>query len=79
MNIYDKANAAMRLQENEDFKAVIGWIEADIFAAFKSTKIGNSEELSNVHALSHGFKLVTDRIAKYIEQGKFESAKDEER
>jgi hypothetical protein len=73
----DKAKAAKRLQENEDFKLIMGSIEDDIFATFKAVSIGDSEKLSNVHALSHGFKLVNDRIAKYIELAIFEARKEE--
>lgn len=73
----DRAKAAKRLQENEDFKLIMGSIEDDIFATFKAVSIGDNEKLSNVHALSHGFKLVNDRIAKYIELAIFEARKEE--
>ncbi|ASY63604.1 hypothetical protein SJ05684_c21630 [Sinorhizobium sojae CCBAU 05684] len=73
----EKAKAAKRLQENEDFKLIMRSIEDDIFATFKAVNIGEAEKLSNVHALSHGFKLVNDRIAKYIELAIFEARKEE--
>jgi hypothetical protein len=52
-------------------------VEADIFAAFQGTKIGDSEALANVHQLSHGFKLLNQRIDKYISEGAYEASKSE--
>jgi|GEM_PF-2207823 len=77
VTVIDKAKVAKRLQENEDFKLIMDSIESDIFATFKAVDIGDSERLANVHALSHGFKLVNDRIAKYVEAGIFEARRDE--
>ncbi|TWF46315.1 hypothetical protein [Neorhizobium alkalisoli] len=79
MNSLDKANAARRLQENEDFKMMMEAIEADIFEAFRNTKLGATEELNNTHALSHGFKLIQQRLEKYKELAIFEISKNENR
>jgi UTP-glucose-1-phosphate uridylyltransferase len=73
----DKANAARRLQENPDFKIMMEAIEADIFEAFRNTKLGNADELQNTHALSHGFKLINQRLDKYQELAIFEISKTE--
>ncbi|WP_455918658.1 hypothetical protein [Ensifer canadensis] len=72
----DRANAAKRLAENEDFRLIMKSIEADIFTTFRAVNIGETDKLSNVHALSHGFDLVSTRIAKYIEQERFEAQKE---
>lgn len=77
MNAIDKANAARRLKDNPDFKFMMESIEADIFEAFKNTKLGATEELHNTHALSHGFKLINQRLDKYIEFAIFENSKNE--
>lgn len=77
MNTIDKANAAKRLRDNDDFKAIMALVEADIFAAFQATKIGDVVELENVQKLSHGFKLLKQRIDKYISEGAFEASKHE--
>lgn len=77
MNAIDIANAAIRLKDNDDFKDIMRLIEADIFEAFKNTKIGEVDELQNVHQLSHGFKLINQRIDKYIEIASFEQRKEE--
>lgn len=73
MNAIEKAATAKRLSENRDFQDVMAWVHADIFATFQQTSIGESEKLADVHALSHGFKLLERRIAKYIELAKFEA------
>lgn len=65
--IIDRANAAKRLQSNPDYIEIMAAIEADIFASFRSVKIGDSETLNDIHSMSHGLKLVTDRLSKYIE------------
>ena len=80
MNNIEKANAALRLKENEDFRALMKCIEAEIFEAFMNTKLGQAEELDSVHQLSHGFKLINQRLDKYVEVAKYEaqSQKDEE-
>lgn len=80
MNNIEKANAALRLKENEDFRDLMKCVEADIFAAFKSVELGAEEELKNAHYLSHGFKLFIQRLDKYVEVAKYEaqSQKDEE-
>ncbi|MCM2433211.1 hypothetical protein [Agrobacterium rosae] len=80
MNNIEKANAALRLKENEDFRALMRCIEAEIFEAFTNTKLGQGEELESVHQLSHGFKLINQRLDKYIDVAKFEanSQKDED-
>ncbi|MFD1326756.1 hypothetical protein [Mycoplana ramosa] len=77
MRTQDLAQAAKNLKENDDFKLIMESIEGDIFRAFKNTKIGANEELQNVHALAHGFKLLNNSIDKYIELAIFEAAKDE--
>lgn len=74
-----RANAAKRLKENPDFREIIAAVESDIFEAFKTVGLGKAEELSAVHNLSHGFKLLNQRIDKYIELAIFESSKDEDR
>jgi hypothetical protein len=79
MKAIDKANAANRLKENEDFKLIVSAIEADIFDAFKNVTIGDAEALKTVHELSHGFKLLNLRIAKYVELAVFEASKNEDR
>ncbi|KQY14423.1 hypothetical protein [Rhizobium sp. Root482] len=79
MKPIDKANAAIRLKENEDFKLIMKCVEADIFDAFKNVKLGDSEALKTVHDLSHGFKLLGLRVDKYIELAVFEASKDEDR
>lgn len=73
----EKANAAKRLKDNEDFRLIMKNVEADIFSAFRSVGINDTEKLADVHALSHGFKLLNDRIAKYIELAIFEARKEE--
>ncbi len=80
MNNIEKANAALRLKENEDFRDLMKCIEAEIFTAFKNVELGAEEELRNAHYLSHGFKLFIQRFDKYIEFAKYEaqSQKDEE-
>lgn len=80
MNNIEKANAALRLKENEDFRWLMRCIEAEIFEAFMNTKLGQAEELNGVHQLSHGFRLINQRLDKYVEVAKFEanSQKDEE-
>ncbi|WP_313199926.1 hypothetical protein [Rhizobium sp.] len=75
--IIDRSNAAKRLLSNPDFRLIADSIEADILASFRAVKIGDSETLTNVHSLSHGFKLLNDRIAKYIETANY-AAKLEE-
>ncbi|MCZ4089077.1 hypothetical protein [Sinorhizobium psoraleae] len=77
INTLEKAQAAKRLQDNDDFRLIMECIEDDIFASFRAVSIGDSEKLSNVHALSHGFKLVNDRISKYIELAIFEARQEE--
>jgi len=77
MKPIDKAAAARRLKENEDFKAIMECVNEDIFALFQTTKLGDTEALQTVHALSHGYKLLNTRIDKYIEMGNFEVRKDE--
>ncbi|KAA3511606.1 hypothetical protein [Agrobacterium rosae] len=80
MNNIEKANAAIRLKENEDFRDLMRCIETEIFEAFMNTKLGQVEELDSVHQLSHGFRLINQRLDKYIEIAKFEnsSQKNEE-
>lgn len=73
----DKANAALRLQHNDDFRLIMECVEQDIFSSFKTISIGESEKLQNVHALSHGFKLLNDRINKYIELANYEASKED--
>ncbi|MCK3776210.1 hypothetical protein MZK49_05635 [Ensifer sesbaniae] len=75
--VKDKANAAKRLQENDDFRLIMECIEDDVFSAFQSVKIGDAETLANVHMMSHGVKCVNDRISKYIELAIFEARKEE--
>ncbi|RVK19427.1 hypothetical protein CN165_12730 [Sinorhizobium medicae] len=77
IKILDKAQAAKRLQENPDFRLIMDCIESDIFTTFKNVNIGETEKLENVHALSHGYKLVNNQIAKYIELALFEARKNE--
>ena len=77
MKTIDKAAAARRLKENEDFKAIMECVNEDIFASFQITKLGDTEALQTVHSLSHGYKLLNSRIDKYIELGNFEARKDE--
>jgi hypothetical protein len=77
MNAIDKANAARRLKDNPDFKDMMSSIEAEIFEAFRNTKLGSTDELQNVHALSHGFKLINQRLDKYIELANFQASKSE--
>lgn len=72
-----RAYAAKRLQGNADFQEITAAIEADIFASFRSVNINDSEKLATVHALSHGFKLLNDRIAKYIEAANYEAAAEQ--
>lgn len=69
-----RANAAKRLQNNADFLEITAAIEADIFASFRKVNINDAETLATVHALSHGFKLLNDRIAKYIEAANYEAS-----
>ncbi|WP_296076662.1 hypothetical protein [uncultured Agrobacterium sp.] len=80
MNNIERANAAVRLKENQDFLDLMKCIEAEIFEAFMNTKLGQAEELNGVHQLSHGFRLINQRLDKYVEVAKFEanSQKDEE-
>ncbi len=80
MNNIEKASAAIRLKENEDFRDLMRCIETEIFEAFTNTKLGDADELQNVHQLSHGFRLINSRLDKYIEIANFEnsSQKDEE-
>lgn len=80
MNNIERANAAVRLKENQDFRDLMKCIEAEIFEAFMNTKLGQAEELNGVHQLSHGFRLINQRLDKYVEVAKFEanSQKDEE-
>lgn len=80
MNNIDRANAVLRLMENEDFRVIMKCIEADIFAAFKNVELGAEEELKNAHYLSHGFKLINQRLDKYVDIAKYEanSQKNEE-
>lgn len=80
MNNIEKANASLRLKENEDFRSLMRCIEDDIFAAFQNVELGAEEQLQNVHQLSHGFRLINQRLDKYVEVAKFEanSQKDEE-
>lgn len=73
MNNIDRAAAARRLAENEDFRTIVSLIEADIFEAFRNVNIGDTEALEKTHQLSHGFKLLNQRIAKYVEVAKFEA------
>ena len=73
----DKANAAIRLQNNEDFRLIMECVERDIFSSFKTISIGENEKLQNIHSLSHGFKLLNDRINKYIELEKYEASKED--
>lgn len=68
-----RANAAKRLQNNADFLEITAAIEADIFTSFRKVNINDAETLATVHALSHGFKLLNDRIAKYIIAHEFEA------
>ncbi|AYD01734.1 hypothetical protein [Neorhizobium sp. NCHU2750] len=79
--ILDRSNAAKRLLNNPDFQLIAAAIEADILANFRAVKIGDTETLANVHALSHGFKLLNDRMSKYIESAsvaaKMEEISDE--
>lgn len=77
MNPIDKAAAAKRLKENEDFRSIMECVNEDIFASFQGTKLGDAEALQNVHALSHGYKLLLNRVDKYIELGIFEAHKNE--
>lgn len=72
----DKANAAKRLMNDPDYQLIIAAIEEDVFANFKAVPIGETDKLMNIHSLSHGLKLVTDRIAKYIELARFEAQRD---
>ncbi len=80
MNSIEKANAAIRLKENEDFRNLMSCIEAEIFEAFMNAKLGDDERLNGVHQLSHGFRLINQRLDKYIDVAKFEanSQKDED-
>jgi hypothetical protein len=78
MDIHDKARAAQRLKENADYQLIMAEIEADIFASFRNTAIGSTDELNQVHMLSHGFKLIANRIDKYVQIAQFEAAKNEE-
>lgn len=75
--IIDRSNAAKRLLSNPDFQLIAAAIEADILANFRAVKIGDTETLSNVHSLSHGFKLLNDRLSKYIEQASYEAKLEE--
>ena len=73
----DRANAAKRLQNNPDYIDIMKAIESDIFASFRSVKIGDSETLNDVHSMSHGLKLVTDRLSKYIQLANYEAELEE--
>ncbi|AYD00922.1 hypothetical protein [Neorhizobium sp. NCHU2750] len=75
--ILDRSNAAKRLLNNPDFQLIAAAIEADILANFRAVKIGDTDTLNTVHALSHGFKLLNDRLSKYIETANY-AAKMEE-
>ncbi len=75
--ILDRSNAAKRLLSNPDFQLISAAIEADILTTFRAVKIGDAEALSNVHSLSHGFKLLNDRLSKYIEQASYEAKLEE--
>lgn len=77
MNVFDKAQAAERLQESEDFKAVIASVEADIFQSFKNVKVGDDEALKQVHTLSLGFNLFRNQLAKYVQLASYELSKQE--
>jgi len=81
MKTIDRANAARRLQDNEDFKEIVACIEADIFESFRNISIGDNEALAKAHQLSHGLKLMIQRINKYQEiavlEANQEAAKDE--
>jgi hypothetical protein len=76
ITVLDKANAAKRLLEHDDFRLIMSAIETDIFDGFRKVAIGDAEKLQNIHALSHGFNLVNDRCTKYIEAAVFEARKD---
>ncbi|WP_276118293.1 hypothetical protein [Pararhizobium qamdonense] len=79
MKAIDKANAAIRLKDNEDYKLILSAVEADIFEAFKNVTIGDAEALKTVHELAHGFKLLKLRVDKYVELAVFEASKNEDR
>lgn len=74
--ILDRSNAAKRLLNNPDFQLIAAAIEADILANFRAVKIGDTETLANVHALSHGLSLVNQRITKYQEIAAYELNKE---
>lgn len=67
MKTIDRANAARRLKENTDFVEIIACIEADIFESFRNVQLNDQDGLAKIHQLSHGFKLLNQRINKYIE------------
>jgi hypothetical protein len=72
-----RANAAKRLQGNADFLEITAAIEADIFASFRKVNINDSENLATVHALSHGLKLLNDRLSKYIDAANYEASAEQ--
>lgn len=76
--IFDRANAANRLLNDPDFQFIMSEIEADIFSTFRAVNLGDEDTMNAVHQLSHGLKLVGNKLDKYIQTALFEASKREE-
>jgi hypothetical protein len=77
MKVIDRANAAKRLKESDDFKAIMNCLEEDVFRQFRTAKVGDAETIANIHAISHGLTQITKSIEKFIEIAIFEASKAE--
>jgi hypothetical protein len=77
MKVIDRANAAKRLKDSDDFKAIMNCLEEDVFRQFRSTKVGDAETIANIHAISHGLSQINKSPEKYIEVAIFEASKAE--
>lgn len=58
---------AKAITDSEDFKALVGYIRADLFSQFSRTAIGDDVKLKELHTLSYGIEMILSRCDRYID------------
>lgn len=64
--IYDRADRAKRLRENEDFIQIVSAVKTDLFAQFCTTNVLDTERREELHRISYAIDLMKKKIENYI-------------
>ena len=70
-----RAMSAKRVKANPDFVALVDYIEADVFNAFRTTNVLNVEGREEAHKLIYAMDLIRKSIDRYTANDNFEKSK----